>query len=144
MENIKANELRIGNFIYNVGYLSKVIGFKPFSHSVRCDEEEGCNILIDVYLQDGSVKEGYEIESYLCKPIPLTEEWLLKFGFEKSNVYCFGNRKLIIESLMGDRHSCRYRINLNESIWISELHYVHQLQNLYFALTGEELTFKSE
>jgi hypothetical protein len=25
-----------------------------------------------------------------------------------------------------------------------DIMYVHQLQNLYFALTGEELTFKSE
>ena len=114
----------------------------------------GCNFQLENGVLGGgtaTIKNKYDLdvafdllESNLIKPIPLTEEWLLKFGFKKSNVYCFGNHKLIIESLMGDRHSCRYRINPNESIWISELHYVHQLQNLYFALTGEELTFKSE
>ena len=34
--------------------------------------------------------------------------------------------------------------NVEEFTQTPEIIYVHQLQNLYFALTGEELTFKSE
>ena len=118
---MEINQLRIGNLVLNSW------------------EGNNVEVTIDTLM---SLESTGSNSKY--KPIPLTEEWLLKFGFKKSNVYCFGNHKLIIESLMGDRHSCRYRVNPDESIWISELHYVHQLQNLYFSLVGEELTFKSE
>ena len=78
--------------------------------------------------------EGFE-------PIPLTEEWLKKFGFEK----------------MSSPRSITYHCNcfkikqeLSGKWWIArvggsspthqvKIEYVHQLQNLYFALTGEEL-----
>lgn len=157
MENIKANELRIGNYVSDDdGYLYKVNGFKPFDHSVRCDEEEGCNILIDLYQQDGSIKKSYEIESYLCKPIPLTEEWLLKFGFKK-----WGNddspRTISYEfkgwSVFPPNSFCDFKNGFG-FMWYKKddniesarvvIKHVHQLQNLYFVLTGEDLTFKSE
>ncbi len=66
------------------------------------------------------------------EPIPLTEEWLVKFGFEGWD--------------KGD-----YTMNLSNAnfyklpIWqplAKNIKHVHQLQNLYFALTGEELTIK--
>ncbi len=123
---MKVNQLRIGNYVTDSIQTGAITVFNNDACVLK--HKSG---IVKCRISDLS-------------PIPLTEEWLLKFGFKKSNVYCFGNHKLIIESLMGDRHSCRYRINPDESIWISELHYVHQLQNLYFALTGEELTFKSE
>lgn len=119
---MEINQLRIGNCV-----------------KFMLNDEDYEIIYIDV-----KDLELIEKKQGIYEPIPITEEWLLKFGFEKSNKYCFSNHKLIIESLMGDRHSCRYRVNPDESIWISELHYVHQLQNLYFSLVGEELTFKSE
>jgi hypothetical protein len=68
------------------------------------------------------------------KPIPLTEEWLIKFGFEiyefdhKENQYRFKERLLVIR----DGLFCDYGTSV-------VLKHVHQLQNLYFALTGEEL-----
>ena len=80
-------------------------------------------------------------------PIPLTEEWLLKFGFDKVGIaltsiaiaplnlpcifnlpntpFSFCQGKLILTTGTGD-----FCVNIE---------YVHQLQNLYFALTGEEL-----
>lgn len=137
---MKVSELRIGNFIYNAGYLSKVIGFKPFSRSVRCDEEEGCNILIDVYLQDGSVKKGYEIESYLCKPIPLTEEKLLKWGFECGTDF--------LEFKINEGLSIIWvgylAIMIDGSIsFLPNQDKLHNLQNLHLALTQRELPIKT-
>lgn len=73
-----------------------------------------------------------------CKPIELTEELLLKCGFEKrlSNYeeaechdYYLDGFKYISNSCSWYLHNCTIKIE-----------YVHQLQNLYFALTGEELT----
>jgi hypothetical protein len=77
------------------------------------------------------------------KPIRLTEEWLLKFGFKYS---------LRLEEFMfKDNFEIQpyKRGFLNSVIWcdnqiLEEFKYVHQLQNLYFALTNKELTFKSE
>ena len=72
------------------------------------------------------------------KPIPLTEEWLLKFGFE------FENKKFIKSSLCIREYQYGSGLTIflsNENFNFNvELKYVHQLQNLYHALTREELT----
>ena len=91
-----------------------------------------------------------------CKPIPLTEEWLLKFGFEIVHVK---NKHYIINDPNGykDSHKISILQTLNNQWYIAfsdnlggykdyipttKIKYVHQLQNLYFALTNEELTIK--
>ena len=69
-------------------------------------------------------------------PIPLTEEWLLKLGFYKykgNNSDCFLN---------GFETACNMTMLFWKGNQIKNIKYVHQLQNLYFALTGEELTIK--
>ena len=74
-------------------------------------------------------------------PIPLTEEILLKFGFEKTanprelkyddySILLLDEIRFVI---------CNYMEN-PPSVKVSTL---HQLQNLFFSLTGEELTFKN-
>jgi hypothetical protein len=87
------------------------------------------------------------------EPIPLTEEWLLKFGFEKSD------NEFYTETFKGDNKSDYYfcirindilcdlvicervdEINNYDLICPKYINSVHQLQNLYFALTNEELT----
>lgn len=109
---IKANELRIGNLIYNTkGNVSEV------------------NIEALAYI----LKEPH----HQCKPIPLTEEWLLKFRFEKDGGI-FHNEIVLYENTK--RFS--YNANYFEHDNLIDIKYVHQLQNLYFALTGEELTVK--
>lgn len=80
------------------------------------------------------------------EPIPLTSEWLIRFGADGAN----------IDDLYIDVHNeIKYSLNIyktSESDWavtlwtsssvisLCEIKYVHQLQNLYFAITGEELT----
>lgn len=107
---MKANELRIGNW-----YLSFGVDLKQVE-SITKDK-----ILIDFH------------------PIPLTEEWLLKFGFDSHK----SSKELLFGSLI-----CLER-QMNELFIVNpfdkhqyKIDYVHQLQNLYFALTGEELEIK--
>jgi len=74
------------------------------------------------------------------KPIPLTEEWLIKFGFEdnqkvKGVKYIDG--VIAIDCIRYGKGWC-----LANDEYHPNIKYVHQLQNLYFALTGEELTIK--
>lgn len=87
--------------------------------------------------------------------IPLTEEWLVKFGFEQGalgswikSISIFGNLREL--SFSGDYLYLREGKEVYGSgdddlcvLWnkdVMKQFYVHQLQNLYFALTGEELT----
>jgi hypothetical protein len=80
------------------------------------------------------------------QPIPLTEEWLLKVGFRVLDKEGYHNELYIIErAVFGDnRWSFRVKTSETKSVGVKYFHYVHQLQNLYFALTGEELTLKKE
>lgn len=71
------------------------------------------------------------------KFIPLTEEWLLKLGFKEVSDriyvknyhygYEFGITNYFV--IKNGKHFIRYK----------HIKYIHQLQNLYFALTNEEL-----
>jgi len=90
-----------------------------------------------------SIDSLKEIESGIhpYQKIPLTEEWLLKFGFEKIYEYYYKGR-FFIENLFDNRFTFRITINNAESAHANSVKYVHQLQNLYFALTGEELIIK--
>ena len=107
---IQPQELIIGNYIEYNGEIIKLDG------SLLC-----------CYIQN-------ELEFQL-NPIPLTEEILLKFGFESKGNFWFVKSEIKIEKRNNGFSYFRFR----EEIKILS---VHQLQNLYFALTGEELTFK--
>jgi hypothetical protein len=114
---MKATELRIGNWVDqpNEG-VAKVT-----------------SILNNLQIR---TETGY-VDKY-CKPIPLTEEWLLKFGFKWKN-FAFRDGTFTV------RYQKEFYVYLSvegvRPIQI-KLDYVHQLQNLYFALTGEELDIK--
>jgi hypothetical protein len=113
---MKAEELRIGNLYDNNG-----------------------NYFV---VTPSTIESVFESERVWCKPIPLTEEWLLNFGFKqyetvgiKTHNYIKGNFKF---------NSAVLWIAEYKGIHIeNKILYVHQLQNLYFALTGEELKLKN-
>jgi len=107
---IAANELRVGNW-----YKNKSDDY-PFNQ----------------------IKYGHEIDyvAVYCEPIPLTEEWLLKLCFNHDDGIYSSKNELIVFYIERDELECEY---LGYSLPIKIKH-VHQLQNLYFALTGEELT----
>jgi hypothetical protein len=110
---IKATELRIGNY------------YKP---------EILDDVLYDVITVEDISDLFYDPIDDYYSPIPLTKEWLLLFGFEESISWSFKGFYL------GEEKQGEYHYQLDGGV--VELKYVHQLQNLYFALTGEELTIK--
>ena len=73
------------------------------------------------------------------KPIILTEKWLIKFGFEKQR---FCAKKGI--QCQYKKNKIKLDISNSGIVYLSykntPLNSVHQLQNLYFALTQKELT----
>ena len=79
---------------------------------------------------------GYTME--VIKPIPLTEEWLLKFGIMQST--WFEDSSYMIKEDRGFGWEMYVRnAAKTKKISFAYFKHVHQLQNLYFALTGEEL-----
>lgn len=108
---MKANELRVGNWYKEDGEICQVTS----------------NLIEDFW--------SYEIA--WCEAIPLTDEWLLKFGFEeKDGGYILWDKNIYIKDNVYYYGTFGYPPNK------LELKYVHQLQNLVHALTGEELTIK--
>ena len=76
------------------------------------------------------------------KPILLTEEWLLKFGgiHETGGMYFFGNVGILHYRRENEFSLMNY--NYKKGQIYTTIKYVHQLQNLYFALTGKELEYE--
>jgi hypothetical protein len=75
--------------------------------------------------------------------IPLTEEWLLRAGFSQSGLYWVKDQVYIHDTYSlctkyNEYALFCYKYNYAERLIV----YVHQLQNLYHALTGQELEFK--
>lgn len=121
---IKSTELRIGNFLYykNTNDLATV----ELIHKKHYD----CRDEFGNFTPNGS----YE-------PIPLTKEWFNKFGYYNENrpdhfekdEYTIDAHPFWIcnEMFIDDKNGVRIK-------------YVHQLQNLFFALKQRELTIKNQ
>jgi hypothetical protein len=128
---MKANELRIGNLLQSdTNTIIKIVGV----------------VKKNIYYYHNK-KNIYVLELNNFKPIPLTEEWLLKFGFEETDP------KTFMDGLYSRKKGDGFYINKETMSYctfdyegtiddIIKIEYVHQLQNLYFAVTGEELTMK--
>lgn len=135
---MKSNELRVGNYFgYYDDLHGYIIGMKSGAH------KDG-----DVFI---TTPGGGYTNIYMdsLKPIPLTEEWLTKFGFIKGYQYRKGdfnywNKEkdcsVDVELTLTDtKVESSYWYRLYEQKRRKHLIYVHELQNLYFALTGKEL-----
>ena len=125
---MEARELRIGNLVEYEG--QTVIVMATSNHVNKWDLELG-------YFKDSV---GFQRKINQVKPIPLTEEWLFEFGFIDDFSKDF--RVRLIGHRLGDFFITEKMKLLTSDINSVKIKYVHQLQNLYFALTGEELTIK--
>lgn len=121
---MKPEELRVGNWYKSV----------KFGVPVRChitDLYELC-VMSDGATDDPPIKEMFE-------PIPLDEEWLVKFGFIYSNGVSWSMDKEYNGLVVADDDSDDWYAVEWYGASLTTVTYVHQLQNLYYALTGEEL-----
>lgn len=66
------------------------------------------------------------------KPIPLSEKWLMDFNLNL--------KELGFDKLSVSHHLTGNKFYFIISNYAKQIFYVHELQNLYFALTGSELT----
>lgn len=122
---MKSNELRIGNYLNDPYGDYTNVDVNVLDYLVKCERDSQRN------------------EKY--KPIPLTEEELKKFGFKKQideidnhvQFHYVVNDNLIALFKNDDMEGVLINNHMHETKLIKSM---HQLQNLYHALTGEELT----
>lgn len=129
--NIK--ELRIGNLIYDGNATVEVYNIM----------DKGESTVINCSILDG------DIDLYIENPtgIEITTEWILKLGGYKYNRGYDGRYDLmgyIVQPVDNSDNKIYALLVVHDDgvLEIAQLNYIHQLQNLMFALTGEELTIK--
>lgn len=129
---MEAKELRIGNYIDLNGTIVKVAGV---------DAKK----MVKHYLPETKqVVSKMENRVSNFKPVPITEEWLFKLGFEvKTQVATRCPFECLVKSGVSLITNSKKLIRFGYSGYCGsgekEIKHVHQLQNLYFALTGKEL-----
>lgn len=118
---MKPQELRIGNIIQDIN--SKITRLLPN----RCSYKRGeINI--------------YSLEYDKINPVELTESLLFKFDFKKGVVYGYENENIQINNIRNQY----FIIYFYTKIIARKIKFVHELQNIFFELTGKELTIKKE
>ena len=84
------------------------------------------------------------ISHFNYHPIKLTEKWLFKFGFEQNGIlelkFDEYSKGFITLGMVNGGEEI-YQFIYDGKCFLTFVEYVHQLQNLYFALTGKELTY---
>jgi hypothetical protein len=137
---IQANELRIGNLIQcpfekdGPKHVVTITGLQHQYYPMISWSRPGCCPMPFCHLAD-----DYE-------GIPVIEEWLIKFGFVKCHP---DEDRWQYELQLPDNNQLEYNERQTKWKWSyngvclpRDPEFVHQLQNLYFALTGEELMLK--
>ena len=143
---IQGKEIRIGNYLKDRG--GKIL---------RVDFIEYVENGFDTKFGQKMFVEGQEVHpmteySDYAKPIELSGEWLEKLGFVKTDSY--GDQIIYYEPK--DRGNRNYYICFDHDVISfglivfgnctnllyddANLQFVHQFQNLYYALTGIELS----
>jgi len=127
---MKATGLRIGN----------ILSFSGEPVAINAGFIHDC----DYWNKNPERQDAVSFEN--VEPIPLTDEWLEKLGALKDE---YGDVFIEVDSDSDTRLylSTKRYIQLVKSYHCPMFDYehikhVHQLQNLYFAITGEELTIK--
>lgn len=126
---MEARELRIGNLVY---YFNRALPI-PIQKIITIETitEGGVNHLF--------AEEGlYEKEFKDLNPIPLTPEWHLPLGFDVDG-----------RTMSLDDKAELFLERIGDEIWlicssghpqkIKKIDFVHEVQNIYSTLTGEEI-----
>ena len=122
---MKASELRIGN----------IVGRRDIGNG-ELRTETIIELLEGKATTSGPIKVICPYDDLL--PIPLTEEWLLRFGATKS--YENWQYTIPIGGIsLHLRRNMQWYSELGGIYLGSKIQYVHQLQNLYYVLASEEL-----
>lgn len=138
---MEAKDLRIGNLVFY-----KNISWVKINQEGEYEDYEEPHMihLVKIQPQDLLVIEK---DNRKCKPISLTEEWVLKFEqfdkTDKEGTPCFFNGDNIMLFDRGGCFDAYLHSEVDGSVFFAtRLFYVHQLQNFYHVIEKQELTIK--
>lgn len=138
---MKAEELRIGNYVKIDMGIGQVLSITESIFSTNYKNED-YNVTIGI---DGLFLSEDEEN---IEGVPLTEEILLKCGFKKINHihgYVFytykrkTSRNCYLYEMPIDIYLDSHRVVVGNFNTKKPIQYLHQLQNLFYAVNGEEL-----
>lgn len=128
---MRPKELRIGNYFYLIDRTQEIHIPIQFTQEVVALGFRKAEF-VNAGDNPAIYKKLFECEYSDMSEITLTEEWLIKFGFKKTNKSYHMYENSAWQTIRNMR---------KDEFFYKGTHikYVHQLQNLYFALTGKEL-----
>jgi hypothetical protein len=124
---ILLNELRIGNFIKGPLTINGV-----FYPNIAPLESTELQLKLEHFVWFKANPDLYKS----IEPIPLNEEWMLKFSHAKD----YELKWNLHQYVMVVKRYEKYFLYYGDKGYLFDVKFVHQLQNICFALTGEELT----
>ena len=144
METLKPTELRIGNLFHFGVYAVTIQSIHQVTMKNAANGKRDWHVYVSGFID---ADPHYCIDGYKIEPIPITVEWLKKFRFIDDNR--FANLQYRID---GEKfHSLNIykagnfwcpiiRCEAQKQVFeFYGIEFVHELQNLYFALTKSEL-----
>jgi len=136
---MKAEELRIGNLVQLPALVDE--GSKM---TEKICKDFGYTV---VPVNSSIIRDAEHYgEDWAGKPIPLTEEWLIDLGAKGRISPLWISLTNLKSELHFECHESGEIVTMLKGdfadLILDRLKYVHELQNLYFALTGTELTIK--
>jgi len=114
---IEANEVRLGNWLIEV-------------------PDKWVQVQDLIQTEFSYLLNGLDLE--LFRPIPITPAFLLKAGFKKQQD-CWHRGTFVIRDFLEELF-----FHPNGAITGQHIEQVHELQNLYYAITKEELIIEQE
>ena len=121
---MEAKNFRLGNLLYNTEGNVDKINIEALKYLLEYGGAKMCQ----------------------AKPIEVNEEWLTKFGFEKKKgSISYDKDKLSLyfgDTILSDKNGRTYWNSW--AIMEKTPNYIHELQNLFFALTGTELELNTD
>lgn len=134
---IEAKELRIGNFVLLDGkHTASVIGIT----GTYITTENPYNVYTD-----GTTGDNWLANTDFIQPIPLSPEILINAGFEKGCLMLNINENFFLgfDKHLYLQYERQWQVDyVCDRINFENIKYLHQLQNLYFDLKGQELKLK--
>jgi hypothetical protein len=128
---VKSNEFRLGNYLMHktgVRILTVPCSYQHFSLM----EKDGGKELFPVLLAPANLEKAGFIENKKYALLPESREFILVLPV-------MGSGDVAIKAYVKANKECFARVMLNNVPISNNVHQLHQLQNLYFSLTGQEL-----
>ena len=144
---MKANNLRIGNYINTHNRVSVVLDLINTVGKFHISDPKRNEVQNKIKTTICYMSPQPE-DSIFFTPIPITNEWMINFGFNEDNedfVYEEGRQGFIVAKAQDDDLILLYREDIGVPYNILRfINYVHEIQNIVFSLTEKDLKFKKK